>query len=187
MLGIAELVYKVIKTWKAHASNKKRGLRVHVSTAFFVPKPFTPFQWERQDTMEEYRRKTQLLKNAMPSKSVEYNWHDAKLSQLEAVLARGDRRLCRVLEAAVALGVKLDGWDEYFDYDAWMAAFAACGIDPAFDTTRGYRGGRSPPLGHHRRRRQQSVPGKGTGPGLCGPGHARTAAPSAAAAAQIRS
>ena len=107
VLGIAELVYKVIKTWKAHASNKKRGLRVHVSTAFFVPKPFTPFQWERQDTMEEYRRKTQLLKNAMPSKSVEYNWHDAKLSQLEAVLARGDRRLCRVLEAAVARGVKL--------------------------------------------------------------------------------
>ena len=139
VLGIAELVYKVIKTWKAHASNKKRGLRVHVSTAFFVPKPFTPFQWERQDTMEEYRRKTQLLKNAMPSKSVEYNWHDAKLSQLEGVLARGDRRLCRVLEAAVARGVKLDGWDEYFDYDAWMAAFAACGIDPAFYTTRGYQ------------------------------------------------
>ena len=138
VLGIAELVYQIIKTWKNTASNKKRGLRVHVSTAFFVPKPFTPFQWEKQDTIEEYLRKSRLLKNAMPSKSVEYNWHDAKLSQLEAVLARGDRRLGPVLEEAVRRGVKLDGWDEYFNYDAWMQAFDTCGVDPSYYTTRGF-------------------------------------------------
>ena len=138
VLGIAELVYQIIKTWKNTASNKKRGLRVHVSTAFFVPKPFTPFQWEKQDTIEEYLRKSRLLKNAMPSKSVEYNWHDAKLSQLEAVLARGDRRLGPVLEEAVRRGVKLDGWDEYFKYDAWMQAFDTCGVDPSYYTTRGF-------------------------------------------------
>ena len=138
VLGIADLVYKIIKTWRTHASNKKRGLRVHVATAFFVPKPFTPFQWEKQDTMEEYIRKSRMLKAAMPSKSVEYNWHDAKLSRLEAVLARGDRRLAPVLEEAVRRGVKLDGWDEYFNYDTWMEAFQACGIDPDYYTTRGF-------------------------------------------------
>ena len=138
VLGIAELVYKIIKTWREKASNKKRGLRVHVSTAFFVPKPFTPFQWEKQDTMDEYIRKSRMLKAAMPSKSVEYNWHDAKLSRLEAVLARGDRRLAPVLEEAVRRGVKLDGWDEYFNYDTWMEAFEACGVDPDYYTTRGF-------------------------------------------------
>ena len=68
----------------------------------------------------------------------EYNWHDAKLSRLEAVLARGDRRLAPVLEEAVRRGVKLDGWDEYFNYDTWMEAFAACGVDPDYYTTRGF-------------------------------------------------
>ena len=138
VLGIAELVYKIIKTWREKASNKKRGLRVHVATAFFVPKPFTPFQWEKQDTMAEYIRKSRMLKEAMPSKSVEYNWHDAKLSRLEAVLARGDRRLAPVLEEAVRRGVKLDSWDEYFNYDTWMEAFEACGVDPDYYTTRGF-------------------------------------------------
>ena len=136
--GIAELVYKVIKTWREHAVNKKRGLRVHVSTAYFVPKPFTPFQWEKQDTPEEYTRKQRLLKSMMLSKSVEYNWHAPDLSRLEAVLARGDRRLCAVLEEAVRRGCRLDGWDEYFDYQTWLDVFADLGIDPDFYTTRGY-------------------------------------------------
>ena len=138
VLGIAELVWKVIKTWKQTASNKKRGLRVHVSTAFFVPKPFTPFQWEPQDRMEEYARKVQLLRQSMPSKSVEYNWHDAKLSQLEAVLARGDRRIGPVLEYAMRHGARLDGWDEYFRPDIWDEAFAQCGVDISHYTTRGF-------------------------------------------------
>ena len=138
VLGIAELVYKVIKAWHANASNKKRGLRVHVATAYFVPKPFTPFQWEKQISPEEYLRRTQLLKNAMYSKSVEYNWHEPELSRLEAVLARGDRRLGPVIEWAVDHGARLDGWDEYFQYDTWLQAFAACGVNPDFYTIRGY-------------------------------------------------
>ena len=136
--GIAELVFKVIKTWRAHAVNKKRGLRVHVSTAYFVPKPFTPFQWEKQDTPEEYTRKQRLLKSMMLSKSVEYNWHAPDLSRLEAVLARGDRRIGAVLEEVVRRGGRLDGWDEYFSYQTWLDAFEAVGVDPDFYTTRGY-------------------------------------------------
>lgn len=138
VLGIAELVYKVLKTWREHASNKKRGVRIHVATAYFVPKPFTPFQWEKQITPEEYLRRQKLLKDNMPSKSIEYNWHASDLSRLEAVLARGDRRLCAVLEEAVNRGAKLDGWDEYFSYQTWLDSFAACGVDPDFYTTRGY-------------------------------------------------
>ncbi len=138
VLGIAELVYKVLKTWKETAISKKRGLRIHVATAYFVPKPFTPFQWEKQIPPEEYIRRQQLLKRSLYSKSVEYNWHESDLSVLEAALARGDRRLGPVLETAVKNGAKLDGWAEYFSYDTWMDAFASHGIDPTFYTTRGY-------------------------------------------------
>ena len=138
VLGIAELVYKIINVWKKTATNKKRGLRVHVATAFFVPKPHTPFQWEPQITPEEYTRRQRLLKDSMYSKSVEYNWHAPDLSRLEAVLARGDRRLGPVLEEAVRRGCRLDGWDEYFDYERWLSAFEACGVDPNFYTTRGF-------------------------------------------------
>lgn len=138
VLGIAELVYKILKTWREHATNKKRGVRIHVATAYFVPKPFTPFQWEKQIPPEEYIRRQRLLKDAMPSKSIEYNWHASDLSYLEAVLARGDRRLSAVLEEAVRRGARLDGWDEYFSYQTWLDAFEACGVDPNFYTTRGY-------------------------------------------------
>ena len=138
VLGIAELVYKVIQAWKEHASNKKRGLRVHVATAYFVPKPHTPFQWEKQITPAEYLRRCKLLKEHFYSKSIEYDYHAPDLSRLEAVFARGDRRLGRVIERAVELGAKMDGWDEYFRYDLWMDAFRDCGIDPEFYTTRGY-------------------------------------------------
>lgn len=138
VIGIAELVYKVIKTWKEHASNKKRGLRVHVATAYFVPKPHTPFQWEKQISPDEYLRRCRLLKDHFYSKSIEYNYHTPNISRLEAVTARGDRRLCAVIEAAVKNGARLDGWDEYFNYQAWMDAFAECGVDPDFYTVRGY-------------------------------------------------
>ncbi|MBR4109853.1 MAG: TIGR03960 family B12-binding radical SAM protein [Oscillospiraceae bacterium] len=138
VLGIAELVYKVIQTWKEHASNKKRGLRVHVATAYFVPKPHTPFQWEKQITPEEYIRRCRLLKSHFYSKSIEYNYHEPDLSRLEAVMARGDRRLGPVIEEAVRRGAMLDGWDEYFNYSTWLDAFAACSIDPDFYTVRGY-------------------------------------------------
>ena len=138
VLGIAELVYKIIQAWKEHGINKKRGLRVHVATAFFVPKPHTPFQWEQQITPQEYLRRCKLLKDHFYSKSIEYDYHSPELSQLEAVFARGDRRLGAVIEEAVSRGAKLDGWDEYFDYNKWRDAFTACGLDEKFYTTRGY-------------------------------------------------
>ena len=138
VLGIADLVYKIILTWKEHATNKKRGLRVHVATAFFVPKPHTPFQWEKQITPQEYLRRCKLLKEHFYSKSIEYDYHSPDLSRLEAVFARGDRRLCAVLETAVRSGARLDGWDEHFNYAKWYAAFRECGIEESFYTTRGY-------------------------------------------------
>ena len=138
VLGIAELVYKVIQTWKANASNKKRGLRVHVATAYFVPKPHTPFQWEQQITPQEYLRRCKLLKSHFYSKSIEYDYHSPDLSRLEAVFARGDRRLGPVIENAVNRGARLDGWDEYFNYAKWFDAFQECGVDADFYTTRGY-------------------------------------------------
>ena len=138
VLGIAELVYKVIQAWKEHATNKKRGLRVHVATAYFVPKPHTPFQWEKQITPEEYLRRCRLLKSHFYSKSIEYNYHAPDLSRLEAVFARGDRRLGPVIEKAVEKGARLDGWDEYFNYSYWFDAMNECGIDSSFYTTRGY-------------------------------------------------
>ena len=138
VLGIADLVYKIIKTWQSHASNKKRGLRVHVATAYFVPKPHTPFQWEKQITPQEYLRRCRLLKDHFYSKSIEYDYHSPELSRLEAVFARGDRRLGPVIEAAVSHGARLDGWDEYFRYDTWLDAFQECGVDPDFYTVRGY-------------------------------------------------
>ena len=138
VIGIAELVYKVILAWKECASNKKRGLRVHVATAYFVPKPHTPFQWEKQITPEEYLRRCKLLKSHFYSKSIEYNYHAPDLSRLEAVFARGDRRLGAVIEEAVKNGARLDGWDEYFRYDLWQNAFDTCGIDTDFYTLRGY-------------------------------------------------
>ena len=136
--GIAELVWKVIKTWKETATNKKRGLSINLATAFFVPKPFTPFQWEAQITPEEYMRRVHLLQEKIHSKSVDYRYHGSDLSYLEAVLARGDRRLSKVLEYAMRHGARLDGWDEYFNNDIWMDAFRACGIDPAFYAQRAY-------------------------------------------------
>lgn len=138
VLGIAQLVYDVIKTWQATASNKKRGLRIHVATAYFVPKPHTPFQWEQQITPEEYLRRCRLLKSHFYSKSIDYSYHSPDLSRLEAIFARGDRRLGPVIEYAVEHGARLDGWDEYFRYDVWQDALQACGVDPAFYTTRGY-------------------------------------------------
>ena len=138
VIGIAELVYKVILAWKECASNKKRGLRVHVATAYFVPKPHTPFQWEKQITPEEYLRRCKLLKSHFYSKSIEYNYHAPDLSRLEAVFARGDRRLGAVIEEAVKNGARLDGWDEYFSFDTWKKAFETCGIDTDFYTVRGY-------------------------------------------------
>ena len=138
VLGIVELVNKIVQLWHQNAVNKKRGLRVHVATAYFVPKPHTPFQWEKQITPEEYLFRCKMLKSRFNPRYVEYNYHAPDLSRLEAVFARGDRRLGAVIEEAVKNGARLDGWDEYFDYSKWFNALNTCGIDPRFYTTRGY-------------------------------------------------
>ena len=138
VLAIADLVYKIILKWKECGTAKKRGLRIHVATAFFVPKPHTPFQWEQQITMEEYLRRCKLLKSHFYSKSIDYNYHTPEISRLESVMARGDRRIAPVIAEAAKNGAKLDGWDEYFKHDAWIDAFAKCGVDPEFYTTRGF-------------------------------------------------
>ena len=136
VLGIAEMANHVIHTWRESASNKARGVRVTVSTSWFVPKPFTAFQWEAQITKEEYERRVKMLREAMTAKAVTYNWHDSDTSVLEAVLARGDRRLGRVLETAYRKGAKLDAWTEYFDIKRWEEAFEECGLDMAFYANR---------------------------------------------------
>ena len=138
VLGIADLVYKIICAWKEHGTAKKRGLQIHVATAFFVPKPHTPFQWEKQISPQEYLRRCKLLKSHFYSKSIKYDYHSPDLSRLEAVFARGDRRLGPVIETAVKNGARLDGWDEYFNYAKWYDAFRQCGIEEEFYTTRGY-------------------------------------------------
>jgi len=136
VLGIAEMANNAIHTWRESASNKSRGVRITVSTSWFIPKPFTAFQWEAQITREEYERRVRLLRQAITAKAVTYNWHDGDTSFLEAVLARGDRRLSRVLEAAWRKGAHLDAWTDYFDLSRWLEAFAECGIDPAFYANR---------------------------------------------------
>ena len=123
VVGIAELAHKILHVWRETASNRKRGLTINLATAYFVPKPFTPFQWEAQITPEEYLRRVHLLQSELRSRSIDYRYHESDLSRLEAVMARGDRRLGPVIREAVRLGARLDGWDEYFRYDIWMQAF----------------------------------------------------------------
>ena len=136
VLAIAELANQVRHTWRMYATNKARGVRITVSTSCFVPKPHSPFQWEAQVTMDEYKRKVNLLRENIRAKNVTYNWHDGDTSFLEAVLARGDRRLGKVLETAWRKGAHLDAWEEYFSLDRWLEAFDACGLDPHFYANR---------------------------------------------------
>lgn len=129
--GIAELAERVLGQYFAIPKEERaKNINITVSTSSFVPKPFTAFQWERQDTREEIIAKQNLLKGAIKSKRIRYNWHDNKTSYLEGVFARGDRRLCRVVIEAVRLGCRFDGWGEHFDFEKWMQAFKNCGIDP---------------------------------------------------------
>ena len=132
VLGIADVAARVMHAWRESAPNKQRGVRITVSTSYFVPKPHTAFQWEPQITREEYERRVQLLRENMTTKTVTYNWHDGQTSFIEAVLARGDRRLGNVLETVWRKGGHLDAWEEYFSLERWQEAFAECGVDPAF-------------------------------------------------------
>ena len=132
VLAIADLVNKVLDTWRTYAKNRSRGVKINVSTSCFVPKPHTPFQWESQIDMAEYSRRVKLLRENMRSRSVSYSWHEPDVSFVEAVLSRGDRRVGRAIEEAWRLGGKLDSWSEYFSFDRWVSAFEKCGLDMSF-------------------------------------------------------
>ena len=137
--GIAELSNKIAATFFDTVPKEKRvngRVQIVTSTSFFVPKPFTPFQWAPQCTKEEFVEKAYLTRKAISEqlnqKSIKYNWHEADVSVLEGVLARGDRRLSQVLLYVYHKGCFYDAWSEYFHNDVWMEAFAACGLDPDF-------------------------------------------------------
>ena len=108
------------------------GADVNVSVSTFVPKAHTPFPWEAQIGIAETKRRQDGLRDGLRQKKLRFKWHDAELSFLEGVFARGDRRLGQVLEAAVDAGCRFDGWSEHFDFASWQEAFAAVGIEPAF-------------------------------------------------------
>ena len=132
VLGIAELANQVLHTWRLYAKNKNRGVRITVSTSCFVPKPHSPFQWESQNTMEEYIRKVNLLRDNIRAKNVVYNWHDPQTSYIEATLSRGDRRVGKVIENVWRAGGRLEAWSDYFSFERWMNAFEDAGLDPSF-------------------------------------------------------
>ncbi|SKC64565.1 TIGR03960 family B12-binding radical SAM protein [Maledivibacter halophilus] len=135
--GIADLAKKVVDIYyKTPKENRRKGLKVTISTSSFVPKPFTPFQWEPQDEIDTLVEKQMYLKDKLKLKKITYNYHDSKTSFLEGVFARGDRRLCNVLIKAFEKGCRFDGWQEQFQYDRWMEAFSECGVDPHFYANR---------------------------------------------------
>ncbi len=129
--GIADLSQKVLDQYFSIPKEERaKNINITTSTSSFIPKPFTPFQWAKQDSREEIVRKQDILKATIKNRKIKYNWHDNRSSYLEGVFARGDRRLLPAVLEAVKMGCRLDGWDEEFKFDKWMQAFEKCGIDP---------------------------------------------------------
>lgn len=135
--AIAKLGQSVVNEYYS-CPNKTKGKSVNVtiSTSSFVPKPFTPFQWEPQDTIEQLHTKQKHLKESITTKKINYNYHDADTSFLEAVFARGDRKLCKAMAVACEKGFHFDGWGECFSLEKWLEVFEECSIDPAFYANR---------------------------------------------------
>ena len=142
MQGIAELSEKVAEVYYDTVPKEQRHGKVQVtaSTSFFVPKPFTPFQWASMCTKEQFLERASIvnhrMKEMLNKKSLRYNWHEADVTVLEGVLARGDRKVAAVIEEAYRKGAIYDSWSEYFNNDIWMKAFETCGVDIDFYTTR---------------------------------------------------
>ena len=135
--GIVKMAQLAVDTFYRNPNKPKgKGVQVTASASTFVPKPFTPFQWEPQDTIDVIHQKQKHLLSCVTSKKITLNYHDADTSFLEAVFARGDRRLGKVLLRAYELGCKFDGWTDYFSIEKWMQAFEECGVDPAFYANR---------------------------------------------------
>ena len=126
--GIADLAMRINELYRT--ARGRYGCKITVSVSSFVPKPFTPFQWMGQCAVEEIERKQQYLKSCFTDRHIKYAYHDAKTGYIEAILARGDRKLADVLETVWKHGATFDSWTEFFDFDRWTDAFEACGIDP---------------------------------------------------------
>lgn len=141
MEGIALLSEAVAREYYKRPKDQRQGrVQVVASSSFFVPKPFTPFQWARMCTKEEFLERAYIVKNKFKEmqnyKSLKYNWHEADLTVLEGVLARGDRKVSRVIEEAYRNGALFDSWSEHFHNEIWMKAFETCGLSVDFYTTR---------------------------------------------------
>ncbi len=141
LVGITELGQRIVDLYYNNPNRQKgKGVNISISVSSFVPKPFTPFEFEPQITKAEIERKQKVLQDSVTTKKIQLSWHDANTSFLEGVLARGDRRLSRVLETALEKGCRFDSWNECFDLSKWLEAFEENGIDPAFyaNRTRSY-------------------------------------------------
>lgn len=135
--GIAELSQRIVNLYYQNPDKPKgKGVNVNISVSCFIPKPQTPFQWAGQNSLEEVERKQALVRENITSKKISYNWHDARASRMEAVLARGDRRLSRAIELAFEKGQKFDSWDEFFHLDVWEEAITQAGLDSSFYANR---------------------------------------------------
>lgn len=131
--GIADLGQKVLDEYYAvPIEERNKAVKIVLSTSCFVPKPFTPFQWFGQNTGDQFIEKQKMLKSLIKDRKISYNWHDGSLSYLEAVFARGDRRLGRVLLKAHEAGCKFDGWQEHYNHQKWLSVFEEAGVDPDF-------------------------------------------------------
>ncbi|MDD6060300.1 MAG: TIGR03960 family B12-binding radical SAM protein [Ruminococcus sp.] len=139
IVGIADLAQRIVDLYYENENRPKgRSVQVSVSVATFVPKPFTPFQFEPQDTREMIEHKQKLLMDSVKTKKIKVSYHNPDVSALEVILAKGDRRLCKAVYTAWKKGCKFDSWDEYFHYDKWLEAFEECGIDPSFYANRNF-------------------------------------------------
>lgn len=137
LLGIARLSEKIVdKYYELPKEKRSRPVNVVASSSCFVPKPFTPFQWDAQNTYQEFGEKAKLVKSAITRKQLKYQYHETKLSSLEGVLARGDRKVGRAIHKAWQLGCTFDGWSDMFDYDKWVQAFDETGVDMTFYANR---------------------------------------------------
>jgi radical SAM family uncharacterized protein len=137
VLGIAGLAQKVVDEFYNNPDKPKgKSVNVSVSVASFVPKPFTPFQWEPQDSIEELLKKQELVRSSVKTRKISLSFHKTNTSRLEAVLARGDRRLADVIETAWRGGCRFDGWDDMFRFDIWEQAFSECSLSMDFYANR---------------------------------------------------
>ena len=134
--GISVIAKHVVDEFYKMPTRPKKPVSVTVSVSCFVPKPHTPFQWEGQNSLEELCEKQRFLGEKITDRKIKYNWHEAKVSRLEAVFSKGNRKLSSAIAEAVKRGMRFDAWDEYFSYENWMDVFNTCGIDPDFYANR---------------------------------------------------